>query len=223
MLVRFDCAAVHKCLPSRCNAIRPAHGSSSPVTHPTGRGASLLPDLLGCIDSLQSICIGNRKLVKRQRAVPPNHRRIADRRHCGSDAGDRSLRPLARALRAKTAAVAGVATVLAGCGGSSQTATTVTSTLPATTKTVTVTFTPPPPPGPKTTIDTNGTFAVGSDIAPGTYRTPGKYGCYWARLRSFDTYDVIDNNVSDGPQVVQILPSDKAFTTQSCGDWHKVG
>ncbi|MBV8787366.1 MAG: hypothetical protein JOZ00_11830 [Mycobacterium sp.] len=131
-----------------------------------------------------------------------------------------------RGLRARAAraAVAGVAIVLTGCGGgSSQTTTTVTSMLPAETKTVTVTFTPPPPPGPKTSIDSDGTFAVGGDIAPGTYRTPGKYGCYWARLRSFNTNDIIDNNVSDGPQVVEILPGDKAFLTRNCAQWQKVG
>src|SRR5271157_2220177 len=50
-----------------------------------------------------------------------------------------------------------------------------------------------------------------------------KYGCYWARLRSLDTGDIIDNNVNDGPQVVQILPNDKAFMTRNCGDWQKVG
>ncbi len=116
----------------------------------------------------------------------------------------------------------GVAVVLAGCGGASHTATvTVTSTLEPPTKTVTVTFTPPPPPGPKTTIDTNGTYVVGTDIVPGTYRTSGGSGCYWARLRSLDTGDVIDNNVSDGPQVVQILPSDAAFVTRGCGAWQK--
>ena len=149
----------------------------------------------------------------KRRAVPPNHRRVPDRPHTPSVG-----------VRTTTAAIAGVAIVLSGCGGgSTPTATTVTSTLPAVTKTVTVTVAPPPPPGPKTSIESNGTFVVGGDIAPGTYRAPGQYGCYWARLRSFDTNDIIDNNVGDGPQVVQILPSDKAFLTRNCGDWHKIG
>lgn len=117
---------------------------------------------------------------------------------------------------------AACAVLLAACGGPNNTATTVTSTLPAETKTVTVTATPPPPPGPKTTIEANGTFTVGSDIAPGTYRSAGHYGCYWARLRSLDTNDIIDNNVNDGPQVVQILPTDRAFMTRNCASWHKV-
>ena len=152
-----------------------------------------------------------------------NQSQVVGRWHCGSDPEGHGLRQHDLAVRRKTAAIAGAAIVLAGCGGSSQTATTVTSTLPATTKTVTLTFTPPPPPGPKTSIESNGTFIVGGDIVPGTYRSTGKYGCYWARLRSFDTNDIIDNNVSDGPQVVQILPGDKAFLTRNCGDWHKIG
>jgi hypothetical protein len=127
-------------------------------------------------------------------------------------------------MRGKITAIAGVAVVLAGCGAPSHTTTTVTSTLqPVITQTVTVTYTPPPPPGPKTTISTNGTYVVGTDIAPGTYRTSGGTGCYWARLRSLDTGDIIDNNVSDGPQVVQILPSDAAFLTRGCGPWQKTG
>ncbi|MGV0067405.1 hypothetical protein ACRU3B_15730 [Mycobacterium colombiense] len=126
-------------------------------------------------------------------------------------------------MRPGAAVVAGFALFLAGCGGSSHTATTVTSTLPAETKTVTKTVAPPPPPGPKTSIENNGTYIVNKDIAAGTYRTDGgRNGCYWARLRSFNTNDVIDNNVGDGQQVVQILPTDAAFMTRSCGKWQKI-
>ncbi len=84
--------------------------------------------------------------------------------------------------------------------------------MPAVTKTVTVTSTPPPPPpGPKTTIESNGTFIVGADIAPGTYRSAGKYGCYWARLRSPDTGDVVEVINTVGPT----LPG-----TEGLGDWN---
>lgn len=123
-------------------------------------------------------------------------------------------------MRATTTAVAGVALFLGGCGGSTHTSSTVISTPPAETKTVTKTVAPP---GPKTSIEANGTYIVNKEIAAGTYRTDGgKYGCYWARLRSFDTNDIIDNNVGDGPQVVRILPTDTAFMTRSCGSWHKI-
>lgn len=129
--------------------------------------------------------------------------------------------PTLPAMGAKLA-IGGVAVLLAGCGGSGHTPTaTVTSTVPAKTETVTVTVTPPPPPGPKTTITTNGTFIVGTDIAPGIYRTGGGTDCYWARLKSLNTGDVIDNNVGDGPQVVRLAPDDAAFMTRGCGTWQK--
>ena len=51
------------------------------------------------------------------------------------------------------------------------------------------------------------------------YRTPGGSQCYWARLSSLDTSDIIDNNNSSGPQVVEILPTDRAFLTQNCQTW----
>ena len=51
------------------------------------------------------------------------------------------------------------------------------------------------------------------------YRTPGGTHCYWARLRSLDTSDIIDNNNSTGPQAVDILPSDRAFPPQTCQTW----
>jgi hypothetical protein len=115
-----------------------------------------------------------------------------------------------------------VSAALAGCGGTTQTTATVTSTVqPTITQTETVTYTPPPPPGPKTTIDSDGTYQVGVDIVPGNYHTTGSSGCYWARLSSLDTNDIIDNNNSNGPQVVGIQPTDKAFLTQRCGTWQK--
>jgi hypothetical protein len=61
---------------------------------------------------------------------------------------------------------------------------------------------PAPPPGPapgpppgapapeaKTTIDHDGTYAVGTDIVPGTYTSAGPVGsgtCYWKRVGSGD-------------------------------------
>jgi hypothetical protein len=75
------------------------------------------------------------------------------------------------------------------------------------------------PSGPKSVIETDGTYLVGTDILPGTYRTPGGSQCYWARLRSLDTSDIINNNNSSGPQVVEILATDRAFLTQNCQTW----
>jgi hypothetical protein len=128
-------------------------------------------------------------------------------------------------MQAKTTVIAGAAIVLAGCGGgSTQTAVTVTSTLEVT-KTVTVTL-PPPPSVPKTIIETDGMYRVGTDIAPGRYRSggtspEGESDCYWARLRSLKPTDIINSDIGTGPQVVTIQPSDRAFVTHSCQTWQK--
>jgi hypothetical protein len=125
-------------------------------------------------------------------------------------------------MQGKKTAIAGAAIVLAGCGGSSQTAVTLTSTLEIT-KTVTVTA-PPPPSVPKTTMETDGTYRVGTDIVPGTYRSAGprpQGDCYWARLDSLDPDHIITNQISADPQVVTIQSSDTAFETRSCQPWQK--
>ena len=80
---------------------------------------------------------------------------------------------------------------------------------------------PPPPPTPKTTLEGNGTYAVGADIAPGTYESAGPVddgACYWKRVK--DT-DIVDNALTKKPQVVQIDPTDTSFTTSDCQPWQK--
>jgi hypothetical protein len=83
----------------------------------------------------------------------------------------------------------------------------------------------PPGPGPKTTIDHDGTFAVGTDIAPGTYSSAGPIGngaCYWKRVGAGDDgKQVLDNAMSKKPQVVRIDPTDKAFKTDGCQPWQQ--
>jgi hypothetical protein len=72
------------------------------------------------------------------------------------------------------------------------------------------------------TIAGDGTFRVGSDIAPGTYRTTtSTMGCYWARLSGFSgaSSDINANDIGDGQRVVTILSTDAGFTTQRCGRW----
>jgi hypothetical protein len=128
-------------------------------------------------------------------------------------------------MQGKKAAIAGAAIVLAGCGGSTQTAVTVTSTVEIT-KTVSVTNPAPGPSAPKTIIETDGTYRVGTDIVPGTYRTAGpspqgESDCYWARLNSLNPSNIITNNISSDPQVVTIQSSDAAFLTRSCLPWQK--
>lgn len=78
---------------------------------------------------------------------------------------------------------------------------------------------PPPPPAPKTTIDADGTYAVGTDIAPGTYASAGPVpdsACYWKRANGDQ---MLDNALTKKPQVVRIEPGDTAFTTNDCQPW----
>ncbi len=67
----------------------------------------------------------------------------------------------------------------------------------------------------------DGTYRVPQDIRPGTYRTRGGDGCYWARLKNFSgQLDAIKaNSFADGPAVVTILRADRGFETQRCGNW----
>jgi hypothetical protein len=74
-----------------------------------------------------------------------------------------------------------------------------------------------------------GTYVVGTDIAPGTYRTAGPASdgsgsCYWEREKntSGDFGSIIANNLGRGPATVTISRSDGAFKTTGCDTWHKV-
>jgi hypothetical protein len=71
----------------------------------------------------------------------------------------------------------------------------------------------------------DGTFVVGTDIQPGTYKEDATPGCYWARLSGLDGQldNIITNDNADGPVVVAIAPSDKAFNDSGCGTFTKIG
>ncbi len=68
-----------------------------------------------------------------------------------------------------------------------------------------------------------GTYFVGTDIAPGTYRSSGGSGCYWARLSGFsgDLGNIIANENASGTAIVEIAASDKGFTSSDCSTWSK--
>ncbi|MEV6755336.1 hypothetical protein [Streptomyces sp. NPDC051214] len=78
-------------------------------------------------------------------------------------------------------------------------------------------------------IPGDGTFVVGTEAEPGTYRTAGPAddvidNCYWARLKSTSGAigDIIANGNTKGPATVTISPGDNAFQTTGCKDWKKV-
>ncbi|MBL1082119.1 hypothetical protein JK359_09005 [Streptomyces actinomycinicus] len=70
-----------------------------------------------------------------------------------------------------------------------------------------------------------GMFKVGSEIAPGTYKSTGNAddNCYWERTKDAEhgLNSIIANNNVSGTAVVTISSSDAYFKTTGCGDWKK--
>ncbi|NAZ87300.1 hypothetical protein GTR00_14530, partial [Kineococcus sp. T90] len=85
------------------------------------------------------------------------------------------------------------------------------------------------PPAPAPTIAGTGTFRVGADVQPGTYRSNGpaadSYGCYWERLSGFsgDLADIISNDFVTGTTIVTIEANDTGFSTSRCQTFTKIG
>lgn len=68
-------------------------------------------------------------------------------------------------------------------------------------------------------IEGDGTFSVGTDIVPGTYRSDGPRdgaACYWRRI---DGDKTVDSAMTKKSQVVLIEASDTAFRTDRCQTW----
>jgi hypothetical protein len=67
-----------------------------------------------------------------------------------------------------------------------------------------------------------GTYIVGVDIAPGTWRSEatGSY-CYWARLSGFGgtISNIKANDNVDGQAIVAISANDAGFKSSRCGTW----
>ncbi|MFF4010393.1 hypothetical protein [Streptomyces sp. NPDC001717] len=72
-----------------------------------------------------------------------------------------------------------------------------------------------------------GMLKVGTDIAPGTYKSAGPAeeggGCYWERTKNaaHDLDSIIANENPTGPAIVTIGADDAYFKTNDCGDWKK--
>ena len=80
--------------------------------------------------------------------------------------------------------------------------------------------TPSQPSGPVSSFG-DGTFIVNTDIEPGTYKSSGSQGCYYARLSGFGgtTDDIIANDNTNSPAIVTIKSTDKGFVSTRCGTW----
>lgn len=82
-------------------------------------------------------------------------------------------------------------------------------------------------PAVKAAFKGNGTFQVGTDIQPGTYKTSGNDDgmCYWERAKDAkdDTDSILANDTVAGSSYVTIKPTDKIFTSTDCKDWYPAG
>ncbi|MHC1559559.1 flagellar basal body-associated FliL family protein [Actinomycetospora sp. C-140] len=133
-----------------------------------------------------------------------------------------------------------------GVGGANATVQPVAQPAPSvTTRTVTVpgpTVTVPGPtvtvPGPTVTVQasqpasastapaagssfSSGTYEVGTEIEPGTYRTSGSDFCYWSRLNSNDGElgSINANGFADGPSSMSVKAGDKYIEFSGTCSW----
>lgn len=70
----------------------------------------------------------------------------------------------------------------------------------------------------------DGTWSVGTDIAPGTYRATADVGstCYWGIYRSGSNGgDIIENDIPGGGRPVVTLSAGQDFNSTRCGKWQK--
>ena len=70
----------------------------------------------------------------------------------------------------------------------------------------------------------DGTWVVGTDIAPGSYRTAKPVGssCYWGVYRSGSNgSDILENDLPGGGQPVVTLAEGQDFKSSRCGTWEK--
>lgn len=70
----------------------------------------------------------------------------------------------------------------------------------------------------------DGTWTVGADIEPGTYRAAAAVGstCYWGIYRSGSNGgDIIENDIPGGGRPVVTLSPGQDFNSTRCGKWEK--
>jgi hypothetical protein len=69
---------------------------------------------------------------------------------------------------------------------------------------------------------TEGDWAVGLDIQPGTYRTKEAVSdCYWVIHSDGNGRDIIANHIVTGGRPTVTLKNGQFFTSHRCGDWIK--
>lgn len=76
-----------------------------------------------------------------------------------------------------------------------------------------------PAEAPKTVIEGDGTYAVGTQIVPGFYQSAGPIddgACYWKRTAGDK---LVDNALTKKPAIVHVEATDTTFSTNDCQTW----
>lgn len=70
---------------------------------------------------------------------------------------------------------------------------------------------------------TEGTWTVGVDVQPGSYRTKGTVNgdCYWEINSDANGNDIVANDIVTGGRPAVTLAQGQYFTTNGCGEWLK--
>jgi hypothetical protein len=66
----------------------------------------------------------------------------------------------------------------------------------------------------------DGIWQVGIDIISGVYRSPGGGSCYWAKLGSANTDDIVNNGGFTPNQTIEV--DSPWFQSSGCGTWQKL-
>jgi hypothetical protein len=72
------------------------------------------------------------------------------------------------------------------------------------------------------TIPGDGTYKVGGDMNPGTYKSIDNEECYWQLSSDANGNDIIANNNVNGQAIISARTGEY-FQSQDCSDWHKIG
>ena len=68
---------------------------------------------------------------------------------------------------------------------------------------------------------TDGVWVVWRQIQPGLYENDTGAGCFWARMPvQRGAFDAIQSDNAVGHAIVGVLPTDGAFESVGCGQWH---
>ena len=74
----------------------------------------------------------------------------------------------------------------------------------------------------------DGTYFVGSEVAPGRYQASDPASCHWIRLTAFGGFSrsggalQVRYGPGGGPGIADIAATDAGFYSRNCGTWTRI-